>query len=227
MSWFKKKDILQVFTTFAMTLENQVWRVLFLFSSSEKWRSKYMKLPYAVNSIDWTWFAKAHICLSQQTMCQGKNQTTRWKELPAGTGLGWRSGWGHENIIAAFKIPRSTVVCIYLEWKKFKTTGSLCAAQASWKIREAGWLRTWCSLCKSSSRDGESFQRDNHQLYLINSTQLGLYDPMEKQRWERTDWSFPSFAKQATEGVSGYESRLFDWKPRLNCLASVWSLTCL
>ena len=129
--------------------------------------------PPVVNSIDWTWFGKAHTCLykvPQLTTCQRK-KAMRSKELSVELRdrivLRDRSGEGYQNISAALKVPKNTVTFIILKWKKFGTTKTLPRAGQS---GEKG-LGQGCDqeLDGHSDRapeflcgDGGNFKKDNH-----------------------------------------------------------------
>jgi hypothetical protein len=73
--------------------------------------------PPVVNSIDWTWFGKAHTYpykVSQLTVhVRVKNQAMRLKELSVELRdrivSRHRSGEGYQNISAALKVPKNTV----------------------------------------------------------------------------------------------------------------------
>ena len=83
--------------------------------------------PPVVNSIDWTWFGKAHTCLYKRShSCQIKNQAMRPKkmsvELRDRIVSRHRFGEGYQKNYAALKVPKNTVASITLKWKKFRTT---------------------------------------------------------------------------------------------------------
>ena len=78
-----------------------------------------------------------------------------------------RSGEGYQNISAALTVPKNTVPCIILKWKKFGTTKTLPRAEQSGEknLGQGGDQepdghsdRALEFLC----RDGRTFQKDNH-----------------------------------------------------------------
>ena len=144
--------------------------------------------PPVVNSIDWTWFGKAHTCLykvSQLTMhIRAKTKPWGWRNclqssersgLCRGTDLGKATKrnllhWRFQEHMAS----------IMLQWKKFgpEQPETLLKPQPSsgfsnWAIaREGPWVREvvtehypdspWLSSRDPVVGDGRNFQKDNH-----------------------------------------------------------------
>ena len=117
-----------------------------------------------VNSINLTWFGKAHSCLhirSHSWLCKSKNQAMRSKELSEDLRdrivLRHKSGEGYQRMSAELKVPKNTVASIILKWKMFGTTKTLPRAGRPTKLSNHGRstlvrerLRTLWSLWQSS-----------------------------------------------------------------------------
>jgi hypothetical protein len=83
-----------------------------------------------------------------------------------------RSGEGYQNISAAFKGPKNTVVSIILKWKKFGTTKTLPKAGRPDKLSNRGRRALIREVSKNPMvtdrapevlcGDGRTFQKDNH-----------------------------------------------------------------
>ena len=118
--------------------ETRNWTPLHLVCINHSWDVTTTWSPPVVNSIDWTWFGKAHTCLfigpTVDSACQSKNQAMRLKELSVDLRdrivSRHRSGEGYQNISAALKVPKNTVASIILKRKKFGTTKTLPRAGA-------------------------------------------------------------------------------------------------
>jgi hypothetical protein len=117
--------------------------------------------PTVVNSIDWTWFGKAHTpvyirshswqCMSEQKPSQRESSET---ELCQGTDL----GKGTKKCLQHWRFPRPQVASIILIWKKFGTIKTLPRAgrRPNWAIGwEGPWLGRWPRLQSSSVEMGE------------------------------------------------------------------------
>ena len=79
--------------------------------------------PPVVNSIDWTWFGKAHTCLYNvpQLTVHDRAKTKPWGQR------NW-SGGRVQKKYAALKVPKNTVASIKLKWKEFGTTKTILGA---------------------------------------------------------------------------------------------------
>ena len=109
--------------------------------------------PPVVNSIDWTWFGKAHTCLykvpqltKQQPSHEVDGIARRARDRIVSK---HRSGEGYENISAALKVPKNTVVSIILKWNKFGTTKTLPKAGCPAKLGNRGRMALVKELTKN------------------------------------------------------------------------------
>ena len=130
--------------------------------------------PPVANSIDWTWFGKAHTCLYKgptvDSACQSKNQAIRLKELSVEVRdrivSRQRSGEGHQNISAALKVPKNTVASSFLNGRSLETSRNFI--EPNWAIKGFGqggdqepdghFDRALKFLCG----DGRIFPKDNY-----------------------------------------------------------------
>ena len=146
--------------TLSMRLEIELRCILFPLIILEK----FLQLdwnPPVVNSIDWTWFGKAHTCLykmSHSWQCMSEQKPSHKVEgivcrAPRQDCVEAQIWGGYQHISAALKITRNAVTSIILKWKKFGTTKTLPRAGRPAKLRgprSGSWLRTRWSLWKSS-----------------------------------------------------------------------------
>jgi hypothetical protein len=121
--------------------------------------------PSVVNSIDWTWFGKAHTCLYKVP------QLTVYVKAETKT-------WGPRNCQQSSekglcRVTYKTVASIILKWKKFWTTKTLPRAGRTAKLSNWGrraFVRevtenpmvTLTELQSSSLDMGRTFQKDSH-----------------------------------------------------------------
>ena len=135
--------------------------------------------PPVVNSIDWTWFGKAHNSLYKVPQLTDMSEQKPSHEVEGivvelredRIVLKHRSGEGYQNMTAALKVPKNTVASIILKWKEFGTTKTLPRAGRPAKLSNRG-RRT---LVREGSRVPEflygthrvplwrrTFQKDTH-----------------------------------------------------------------
>ena len=100
--------------------------------------------PLVVNSVDWTWFGKAHtgLYMVPQLTVHFRAQTKPSKELSVDRRdrivSRHRSGEGYRKMSAALKVPMSTVASIIHKWKKFGTTRTLPRVGSLAKLSDRG-----------------------------------------------------------------------------------------
>ena len=101
-----------------------------------------------------------------------------------------RSGEGYQDIFAALKVPKNTVVSIILKWKKFETTKSLPRAVRPAKLSSRGRralvrevtknpMVTLTELYSSSVEMGEPSRRTTISAELPQS---GLYGRVARRK---------------------------------------------
>ena len=110
-----------------MRLETELKCILFPLSILEMFLELYWS-RHVVNSIDWTWFVKAHTCLYKgpivDSACQSRNQAMSIELLDRIVPR-HRYGEGYQKMSAALKDPKNIVASIILKWKKFGNTNTL------------------------------------------------------------------------------------------------------
>ena len=146
-----------------MRFEIELRCILFALIILEMFLQLYWSPP-VFNSLDWTWFGKAHICLYKepQLTLQSKTQAMRSKEFSVELRdrimSRHRTGEGYQNISAALKVPKNTMASIILKWKKFGTTKTLPRPGHPAKLSK----NTMVTLTEFLCGDGRTFQLDNH-----------------------------------------------------------------
>ena len=168
---------------------------------------------HVVNSVDWTWFGKAHTCpYTVGRACRSTNQANKSKELSVDL---WdrivsrhRSGEGYRKMYAALKVPMSTVASIICKWKKFGTTRTLLRVGLLAKLSDQGRRTLVREVTKNPMvtdrapallcEDKRIFQKDNH---LCSTPPIRLL------------WYGPDRSHSSVEGT---------WQPAWSLLKSTW-----
>uniref|UniRef100_A0A8K9UD48 Sleeping Beauty transposase HTH domain-containing protein n=1 Tax=Oncorhynchus mykiss TaxID=8022 RepID=A0A8K9UD48_ONCMY len=110
-----------------------------------------------------------------------------------------RSGEGYQKMSAALKVPKNTVACIILKWKKFGTTKTLPRgrpAKLSNRERRA-FVREVTKnpmvALEFFCGDGRTFQKDNHLCSTLPSSPLWYSGQMEAsvKGTRQPTWSLP------------------------------------
>ena len=142
--------------------------------------------PPVVNSVDWTWFGKAHTCLYKVSqLTKPTKPTMKWNQLSSKPSMKWKElSWG-TNLGK-----EGTVASIIWKWKKFGSTRTLPRAGRPSKLSDRGRralvrevtknpMVTLSELQRSSVERGEPSRRTTISAAIHQS---GLYGKMARRK---------------------------------------------
>ena len=149
------------------------------------------------NSIDWTWFGKAHTCLYKgptvDSACQSKNQAMRSKELSVELRdrivSRHRSGEGTKTFLQYWRSPRTQWHPSFLNGRSLEPPRILqeLATRPNWAIGGEGpwsgrWPRTRQSLWQSSRVPLEMGEPSRRTTIPEAHHQSGIYDRAARRK---------------------------------------------